>query len=120
MDEFEDLLSDVGAEEGDESVCEGVELRDLRLQKSKSLIRNTQSAIGTFNGFLLHMNKLYPREHPYGGYDTSIIPYSYFTKTLIGLFGNYVVSMTDLSFGTFESYLSRLKCKINEDYGVVL
>ena len=51
MDEFEDLLSDVGAEEGDESVCEGVELRDLRLQKSKSLIRNTQSAIGTFNGF---------------------------------------------------------------------
>ena len=78
-------------------------------------MRSMKSAKGKFDAFLAYMRRADPTLHPYDHYFVDI-PCEYFTPELLGHFADYMIGVCNLKWDTINSYLSRVKNMICEDY----
>ena len=121
-------IDDVCAVDEQEQQCQVDEdnhggLRNLVKVKGKSLRKTSKSAINKFSAYLSYENNLHPQTHLYRAYipptvdAENCIPDTYFTKDLFGRFADYMISIQPrLAYNTIESYLSKVKNIISEDY----
>ena len=108
MPEYSDIEDEMRdeeeEEEEEEEINEGLELRDIRQRRSKSLSRSVKSASSKFTQFLAYQNNRNPALHPYVAYVPQDMDPEYFTPTLFGKFADYMIHVDNRDHQTVESY----------------